>query len=196
MPGWQALYGMHALFWGVFVARALGGRVKVPPVAGAGTAERPGEARGARAVVGLHGAAIGVMYFGIGEGLFGRQLPSLFAPQPVAGAIAIGCAAALALWSLAWFRSWKLRAQVDASHELATGGPFALVRHPIYAAMDALALGSFAWLPTPLTLAGLVAMAIVGGLRARIEERLLCEAFGERYREYMRRTKRFVPFLY
>jgi protein-S-isoprenylcysteine O-methyltransferase Ste14 len=194
MRGWIALYGLHALFWGVFVARALGGRAKTP---GGGAAEEaPREAKGARLVVALHGVAIGIMYFGIGDALFARVAPSLFPGQQVAGAIVIVGAAGLALWSLLWFRSWRLAAAVDGSHELATGGPFALVRHPIYLAMDLLAAGSFVWLPSALVLAGVVAVALVGALRARMEERLLLEVFGDRYREYVRRTRGFLPFLY
>jgi len=32
--------------------------------------------------------------------------------------------------------------------------------------------------------------------RIHVEERVLLEAFGERYRAYMERTKRLIPLLY
>lgn len=46
--------------------------------------------------------------------------------------------------------------------------------------------GAIAW---PLQTLG-------GDARARLEERLLIEVFGDRYREYMRRVRRTIPFLY
>ena len=44
----------------------------------------------------------------------------------------------------------------------------------------------------------LVALAIVVtfGYRVRLEERALLEALGEPYADYMRRTKRFIPYLW
>jgi protein-S-isoprenylcysteine O-methyltransferase Ste14 len=59
-----------------------------------------------------------------------------------------GCGAALMSWARVWFASWRFRAKVDASHQLATGGPFALLRHPIYMGLNLLALGSAVWDPT------------------------------------------------
>ncbi|MBI4486445.1 MAG: hypothetical protein HY655_10580 [Acidobacteria bacterium] len=66
----------------------------------------------------------------------------------------------------------------------------------MYLAIDLLAVGSAVWVPTPLVLIGAVALAIGGDLRARIEERALLEAFGERYRNYLRRVRRTVPGIY
>jgi protein-S-isoprenylcysteine O-methyltransferase Ste14 len=37
---------------------------------------------------------------------------------------------------------------------------------------------------------------LVFGLRMRLEEAALVEAFGAEYRAYMRRTKRLIPFLF
>jgi protein-S-isoprenylcysteine O-methyltransferase Ste14 len=190
------LYACHALFWGVFAVRVLLGRRAVVATSdGSARVETASTARHPQLFVRLHGVALFVMYFGIGDALFGRARP-LFAPQPVAGAATIVAGAALGLWALLYFRSWRFATQLDAGHELATGGPFAWLRHPIYAAIDLLALGSFVWLPTPLVLLGFVAVAVVADARARKEERLLVEAFGERYREYMRRVRRFIPFVY
>ncbi len=49
------------------------------------------------------------------------------------------------VWALDYFRSWRFRAKLDEGHQLATGGPFRLLRHPIYMGLNLLALGSAFW---------------------------------------------------
>ena len=39
-------------------------------------------------------------------------------------------------------------------------------------------------------------VALAFGYRVRVEERALLSVIGEPYRDYMARTKRFVPFLW
>jgi len=79
--------------------------------------------------------------------------------------------------------------------ELITTGPFALVRHPLYGglllAMLGSAIGQSVLWALPLIVYG---PGFV--LSARREEDLLIARFSERYRGYMSRTKRFVPFLW
>ena len=86
--------------------------------------------------------------------------------------------------------------QIVEDHRLVTDGYYKHIRHPIY-------LGeigrSFGWVITFSSLYGLVFMTI--GLvflliRIEIEEKMLTEAFGEKYKEYQRTTKKLIPFLY
>jgi protein-S-isoprenylcysteine O-methyltransferase Ste14 len=76
-------------------------------------------------------------------------------------------------------------------------GAYRWVRHPSYTAGllifagIGLALGN--WLSLALTL---VAGASVYAARVVAEERALVETLGDPYRDYMRRTKRFVPFIF
>jgi protein-S-isoprenylcysteine O-methyltransferase Ste14 len=192
------LYAFHGLFWGVFTVRVLLGRrgVVAGTDASAARVETASAARHPRLFVRLHGVALFALYFGIGDALFGGRARPFFPSQPIVGAAMIVAGAALALWALLFFRSWRYAAQLDVGHELATGGPFAWVRHPIYAAIDLLALGSFVWLPTLRVLVGCVAVAVVADARARKEERLLVAAFGDRYRQYIGRVRRFIPLIY
>jgi protein-S-isoprenylcysteine O-methyltransferase Ste14 len=47
-----------------------------------------------------------------------------------------------------------------------------------------------------LSLLTLMACAVIGlSYRIRVEERVLQEHLGQRYQEYMRRTKRLIPFV-
>ena len=62
--------------------------------------------------------------------------------------------------------------------------------------LNLLALGSAIWVPTPLLWVAFALMAIGSHLRARAEERILEQAFGDAYRSYCQRTRRFVPGVY
>lgn len=81
-------------------------------------------------------------------------------------------------------------------HELVTHGIYRHVRHPSYT-------GSILfWLGLPLvfnSLLGFVVMLpliILILLRIPVEEAMLIREFGEEYREYMKRTKKLIPFVY
>ncbi len=186
------IYGLHLLFWAPFIVRGrldrATGRAQDGPSAHA--VANPG------GLVGLHTLGIGIMYFGIGYGAFGGPLWTLFPFNVAAGMAVIAAGMVLSLWTLMVFRSWRLRAELTADHELCTSGPFGIVRHPIYTALVLLSLGSFLILPNAITLGGIVVTAITGDIRARAEETLLIGAFGQQYRDYLARTRRFVPGLY
>lgn len=100
-------------------------------------------------------------------------------------------------WAMATLRSlYTVRLSVQADHRLITSGPYRVIRHPGYFGFllalpgMGLALGSVTILAfTVAILAWLVS-------RIREEEAMLVEQFGDEYREYQRRTKRLIPFLY
>ncbi len=89
---------------------------------------------------------------------------------------------------------WVAPASNQEPRKLITNGPYAFVRHPMYGGLILAMLGSAIgqsvfWL-LPLIVYG---PAFI--LRARREDDLLIEQFSERYRDYMGRTKMFVPFV-
>jgi len=196
------IYGAHAIFWLAFAAGHLVARYRSrrPAQMPAPVAEASGPAalRAPRAglLVGVHMAAFALMYAGIGHAVFDGHMPAVPTPMRDAGALVILAGGALLAWARLAFASWRFRAELDPGHQLATAGPFRWVRHPIYAGLDLLALGTALWIPTPLTLFGAVGMAVGGELRARAEEPLLEQAFGDAFREYRRRTRRFIPRIY
>jgi protein-S-isoprenylcysteine O-methyltransferase Ste14 len=136
------------------------------------------------------------MYFGMGNAIIPNRVPHCFPGHRFVGAAIIVAGAALMNWALVYFRSWRFRAKLDAGHQLATGGPFRSMRHPIYMGLNLLAIGSAIWVPTPTLWVAVVLMLIGSDLRARAEERVLLTAFGDAYREYCAGTRRFVPGVY
>jgi len=199
------IYLAHILFWLTFGAANVYARMRGGPSPDAAPPEPSrtvGDAESLRAphaslLVWVHALAFAVLFFGVGRAVFNDRVP--FHPptwRVAAGATIIAIGAALAFWARVSFASWRVRAQLDAGHQLATGGPFAIVRNPIYQAMNLLALGTAVWVSNAGTWAGVVLMAIAATLRARAEERLLEQAFGDEYRAYRQRTWRFVPGIF
>jgi protein-S-isoprenylcysteine O-methyltransferase Ste14 len=91
-------------------------------------------------------------------------------------------------------RNWGTPMTQKEEPELVTGGPYRLVRHPIYAGILAAGVGtavalSWLWL-TPVLLAGVYFV-----YSATVEERYLTERFPDEYRRYKRATKMLVPFV-
>jgi protein-S-isoprenylcysteine O-methyltransferase Ste14 len=195
------MYTMHTVFWSAFGVTRLVLRWRkrhdVPETGPATGGERPDrEAPFSRALLVFHMLAFATMYFGIGNAVIPGRVPIWFDGQRMAGSLVIVGGAALASAALVYFRSWRFRAALDQDHELATAGPFRVIRHPIYMGLNLLALGSAIWVPTPSMWAAVVLMVIGGGVRARAEETLLDRVFGRAYAEYRARTHRFMPFIY
>jgi protein-S-isoprenylcysteine O-methyltransferase Ste14 len=80
-------------------------------------------------------------------------------------------------------------------HQLVTSGPYRWVRHPLYTVGTSMfiALGLMAdnWFIIALGILAFIAMA----RRTPKEEANLMEKFGDEYRDYMKRTGRFLPKL-
>lgn len=84
--------------------------------------------------------------------------------------------------------------RLHAGHRLIVSGPYVIVRHPMYLAVMLAAWGS---LLLYLTWASLGFAVLMLGLvvRARREERVLEDEFGERWREYAGRVPGWIPSL-
>lgn len=112
------------------------------------------------------------------------------------GWVVVGLAVALAAWAAATMR--RARTTVVPHREataLVTGGPFALVRHPIYLA-DLLALAGWCLVVgQPLALALAVPLwAVLDRLFVRPEEARLAATFCARFEAWRKRVPRWVPF--
>ncbi len=192
------IYTVHWAFWGAFglTRIILRSRDRNRAADTAPISQQETTAPFSRALVAFHGLAFAVMYLGISIAVIPGRVPIWFPGQRVAGTLVIAGGAALVVSALVYFRSWRFRATLDKSHQLAIGGPFRILRHPIYMGLNLLALGTALWVPAPIVWAAFVLMAIGSDLRARAEETVLKQAFGPSYSEYCARTRRFVPGIY
>lgn len=105
-------------------------------------------------------------------------------------------AACLAATTLCWRKmgtSWRMGINPAEKTQLIASGPFAYVRHPIYALSIVMMLWSMFAIRSPL-------MIVAGGIHIGLivwesirEERHMLRVHGEDYARYRRRTGRFIP---
>ncbi len=101
----------------------------------------------------------------------------------------------------AWARwrlgsNWSQAVTLKEGHELVTGGPYALVRHPIY---TGLLLGFLGCAIAQGEWRGLLAFVLVLipiWRKLRLEDQWLAAQFGDPYTSYARRVAALVPRLF
>ncbi len=134
--------------------------------------------------------------------IFWRRLPLILSPGMQLGSLILGSllyisGLLLLLWARLtlgrmYFVSTSFGAQLYSDHYLVKSGPFALVRHPMYAGLILAALGSLLLYRTWTSLAYTVFAPFVF-FRARREELALGEEFKEEWRAYCRDVPAFLP---
>ncbi len=76
-------------------------------------------------------------------------------------------------------------------------GPYRLIRHPSYTGSLITMLGLGMVFANWLCILSVPLIVFIGfNYRANVEEQMLIAALGDSYREYMKHTKRFIPFVY
>lgn len=120
-------------------------------------------------------------------------------PVAVWGGVALtSLGALLRVWAmLALGPRFTLTLQAEPSQPLVASGPYRFIRHPSYLGGELALLGtglSFGnWLCPALMALPMLAAHL---WRIPIEERMMEQCFGDRWRAYRERTARLVPFVY
>jgi protein-S-isoprenylcysteine O-methyltransferase Ste14 len=92
--------------------------------------------------------------------------------------------------------NWSITLEIRQDHELIVHGVYRRIRHPMYAAIFLFSVAQGLLLQNWLAgWAGLVTVALLCLVRMPREEKMMCEFFGEPYRDYMQRTGRLWPRL-
>ena len=104
---------------------------------------------------------------------------------------------ALTWWARIYLGAfWSSAITRKEEHRLIDSGPYAFVRHPIYAGLIIALLATAATEATLVALLGAVLVALGLRLKARTEERFLLTELGpDAYESYRRRVPMLVPFL-
>lgn len=91
--------------------------------------------------------------------------------------------------------NWRAGASIDESHELVKTGPYARMRHPIYASMLGMVIATaFAWSWWPFGTAATILVLIGIELRIKAEEHIMEKFFQDEFVEYEAVTRAFFPF--
>ena len=94
-------------------------------------------------------------------------------------------------------KMWSHSLDLRVDHKLVTTGIYEKVRHPMYTAFWAWAVGAAFLLPNWIAgFSGIVGFGTLYFLRVGQEEQMMKQQFGEEYEEYMKRTKRILPGIY
>src|SRR5213078_4538380 len=144
-----------------------------------------------------------VIMVSVATGIYvAKQWPAAALPHQrsfvFAGVVLFVAGLLLRWWAIiALGRFFTVDVTIEKDQELVERGPFRVVRHPSYTGVLlafvglALSLGNWAAL--------LVILLPIGAAfihRMNVEEDALSRALGRRYADYMKRTKRLVPFVY
>jgi protein-S-isoprenylcysteine O-methyltransferase Ste14 len=110
--------------------------------------------------------------------------------------LAVGGGTAVFLAQLGMGASWRIGVNHEESTDLVTGGWFSVIRNPIYTAMIVGWLGFALLVPTWLSFAAPILVAVGLELQVRcVEEPYLTRTHGDEYRSYASRVGRFLPGL-
>ena len=105
-------------------------------------------------------------------------------------------ATALTVWArLALGAMWSAAPTVKQEHQLRTGGPYAITRHPIYTGFLGMMLGSLLLAGGGRWIVPFAIYLVALEFKIRIEERLMLAEFPDDYPRYRRHVPQLVPGL-
>ena len=120
---------------------------------------------------------------------------SVFSPSPWVIATQL-LAVGLVIWARVTFMGQQFKVTADpGSGQLLQRGPYRFIRHPMYLAALLFVWASIIshWSLLNLFIGFLVVIVLI--IRIHVEERLLREKYPE-YREYSRKTRLIIPFIW
>jgi protein-S-isoprenylcysteine O-methyltransferase Ste14 len=119
-------------------------------------------------------------------------------PFVLAAALVLGATGDVLMWTAIKHlgRQFRIQAGLYQDHQLVRSGPYAVVRHPIYASLLVLTLATgLLRAPWPWLVAALAVFVVGTEIRVRTEDRLLASRFGAEFAEYEKKVPAYVPFV-
>jgi protein-S-isoprenylcysteine O-methyltransferase Ste14 len=105
--------------------------------------------------------------------------------------------AAFNVWGRIYLKTnWANHVRIYDDQQLVTGGPYRIVRHPLYASIIWMFYGAAIAYLNPLAVVEITLIFIPAMIyRSNLEEQALIKTFGETYSNYRKKTGRFFPTL-
>jgi protein-S-isoprenylcysteine O-methyltransferase Ste14 len=152
-----------------------------------------------KSVVASKATAVGILFetAGITLAWIVRAPQRTTVPELAAGTAFGALGAALAWWSVKHLgRQFRVQAGLWEDHELVRSGPYAIVRHPIYAALLCELIATIFMLTAwPWWILAIVLFLIGTEVRVHVEDALLASRFGSQFEQYRRSVNAYVPFI-
>lgn len=125
-------------------------------------------------------------------------LPGGRSADMAAGAILMLCGLMLRWWAIAKLGIYFTGAvMTQECQKLVMDGPYRHVRHPAYTGAMLFYLGFGVAMGSVVGTVLITALMTHGFLnRIRVEERVMTGAFPDEYADYMKKTKRIIPYIY
>jgi len=141
-------------------------------------------------------ALIGVLAPALQLGGASEPIPALDRGVLQAVGVVLGFAGACLIFAaqLAMGDSWRIGVDAEERTALVTGGPFGLVRNPVYSMVMLAYLGAVLMLGSALIVAGFLLLLVGMQVQVRaVEEPYLAAVHGEEYAAYAATVGRFLP---
>ena len=107
-----------------------------------------------------------------------------------------GVGVAFAIWARTILGgNWSGMATLKVGHTLIRGGPYRVVRHPIYTGILAAVIGTAVADGSLHALFAIPLCTLSYWLKVRTEESLLIGQFGPDYLQYRQQVKALIPYL-
>lgn len=120
-----------------------------------------------------------------------------FSPHHILSWVLLILALAIAIHSFRLLKREGLPAgQIEQTTRLVSQGAYRYIRHPLYTSLILFGWGIYLKHPLPLTTTLIFTTCGLLAATAIVEEQQNLKKFGEEYRQYMEKTKRFIPFLF
>jgi protein-S-isoprenylcysteine O-methyltransferase Ste14 len=129
-----------------------------------------------------------------GIGFLGNRFMHRTLASAIVGSILTWMGIGLAIWAryhLAEY--WSARITIKEDHQLIRTGPYARLRHPIYSGIVLAAIGSAVVIDQRRCVLGVCLVLIGYCIKARKEETMLTQQFGDAFREHQKHAGFLVP---
>jgi protein-S-isoprenylcysteine O-methyltransferase Ste14 len=129
-----------------------------------------------------------------GIGVLGTRVLPRSLLGPVVGVVLTWLGIALAIWAryhLAEY--WSARVTIKEGHQLIRTGPYTHLRHPIYSGLVLATLGSVLVIDRWRCVLGLCLVLAGYCFKAKKEETMLTQQFGDAFREHQKHTGFLIP---
>ena len=129
-----------------------------------------------------------------GIGVLGKRFVPNVLSVVILGVTVTWLGVALAIWARNHLaENWSSAVTIKQGHELIRTGPYARLRHPIYSGLLLATLGSAVAIGEWRCLIGVCLVLAAYSIKAKREEAMLTEQFGESFKEHRRHTGFLLP---